>query len=111
MDESPSGTAAAGTPRAISRWTLELIVAGVLFALGAVVVIDSRRLGSGWSSDGPQAGYFPFYIGSLLCLVSVLIAGASLRSPQQRHEVFLDVQQLRQVLQLLVPLLVYVALI
>ncbi|MCK7500079.1 MAG: hypothetical protein MZW92_64435 [Comamonadaceae bacterium] len=28
-----------------------------------VVIVDSRRIGAGWADDGPQAGYFPFYIG------------------------------------------------
>jgi putative tricarboxylic transport membrane protein len=98
-------------PRAVSRRTLELAVAGVLFALGGLVVIDSRRLGSGWSSEGPQAGYFPFYIGALLCVVSVLIAASTLRNPQLAREQFLDTQQLRLVLRLFVPLVIYVALI
>ena len=31
--------------------------------VGAIVVVDSYRLGSKWGSDGPQSGYFPFYIG------------------------------------------------
>lgn len=97
-------------PRAVSRRTLELAVAVVLFALGGLVVIDSRRLGSGWSSDGPQAGYFPFYVGALLCVVSVLIAASTLRNRQLAREQFLDMQQLRLVLRLLVPLVAYVAL-
>ena len=42
--------------------TLELVVAGLLFLLGAVVVFDSVRLGAKWADDGPQAGYFPFYV-------------------------------------------------
>jgi putative tricarboxylic transport membrane protein len=101
----------AATPKAVSRGTLELIVAGVLFAVGSLVVIDSLRLGSGWSSDGPQAGYFPFYIGSLLCLVSALIAASSWRNRELRRELFLNAPQLRLVLRLLIPLTVYVALL
>ena len=101
----------AATPKAVSRRTLELVVAGVLFAIGSVVVIDSLRLGSGWGSDGPQAGYFPFYIGSLLCLVSVLIAASSWRHKELTRELFLNAPQLRLILQLLVPLTIYVALL
>ena len=35
-------------------------------------MIDSYRLGASWGSDGPQSGYFPFYIGLLICLSSVV---------------------------------------
>ena len=52
-------------PAANTR-TLEIVVAGLLFALGALVMFDSVRLGARWADDGPQAGYFPFYIGLLI---------------------------------------------
>ena len=39
------------------------------FALiGAAVIWDSLRVGMQWGSDGPEPGYFPFYIGVLLLL-------------------------------------------
>jgi hypothetical protein len=47
---------------------IDLVVAVLVFTLGAIVGFDSYRLGASWGSDGPQAGYFPFYIGSDLCL-------------------------------------------
>ena len=65
-DDKPSGAEAG-----ISTRTMEIAVALVLFAVGALVVTDSYRLGSKWGSDGPQSGYFPFYIGLLLCIASV----------------------------------------
>ena len=37
-----------------------------------IVVYDSYRLGSKWGSDGPQSGYFPFYIGLLICIASAI---------------------------------------
>jgi len=36
----------------------------------AVVVVQARALGAGWTSDGPGSGYFPFYIGLILCIAS-----------------------------------------
>ena len=50
---------------------MEIAVALALFATGALVLIDSYRLGAGWADDGPQSGYFPFYIGLLLCISSI----------------------------------------
>ena len=61
---------------------MEIAVAVVLFVIGAIVVYDSYRLGSKWSSDGPQSGYFPFYIGLLICLSSAVnLAQALLPKP------------------------------
>ena len=48
-----------GDRAAVSTRTVEIAVALILFALGALVVFDSYRLGSKWGSDGPQSGYFP----------------------------------------------------
>ena len=42
-----------------TRWP-ELGVAALLIAVGALVVFDSVRLGTGWADDGPRSGYFPF---------------------------------------------------
>src|SRR3989304_150409 len=53
--------------------TLELVVAALLFVFGAVVIADSIRLGARWADDGPQAGYFPFYIGLLNCVPAAVV--------------------------------------
>jgi hypothetical protein len=58
---------------AASTRTAELVVAFLIFALGATVIWDSVRLGARWGDDGPQAGYFPFYIGLLICLSTGII--------------------------------------
>ena len=55
----------------ISTRTMEIAVALVLLAVSALVVFDSYRLGSKWGDDGPQSGYFPFYIGLLLGIASL----------------------------------------
>jgi len=52
----------------------EVVMAGLFLVFGAVVMWDSQRLGAAWGSDGPQAGYFPFYIG----LFIVIASGANL---------------------------------
>ena len=44
----------------------ELVTASLLMLLGGVVVVDAVRLGIGWGTDGPQSGFFPFWLGALL---------------------------------------------
>ena len=93
----------------ISTRAVEIVVAAVLLALGALVVFDSRRLGSTWGSDGPEAGYFPFYIGLIICLSSLAILVQAIRD---RHgsgrRVFVAWQPLRQVLSMLLPAVLFV---
>jgi hypothetical protein len=81
------------------------------FLFGALVVWDSRRLGSEWGSDGPQAGYFPFYIGLLICIASITNFIAALGSGPKGAKAFVTRGQLKMVLTVMVPSIVYVALI
>ena len=59
-----------GSRHGVSTRTMEIAVAAVILLLSLVVIFDSRRVGAGWADDGPQAGYFPFYIGMVLCAAS-----------------------------------------
>lgn len=93
----------------ISTRTMEIVVAVLLFALGALVVYDSYRLGSRWGTDGPEAGYFPFYIGLIICISSAVILTQAVLARQPRfHTTFVEWQPLRQVLSVLLPAVVYV---
>ena len=95
---------AVGTVRA---W--EIIVAALFLVFGAVVVWDSRRLGAQWGSDGPQAGYFPFYIGVIILISSVINLYTAVVRPNR--EPFVLWGQLRMILIVMLPSIVYVALI
>jgi putative tricarboxylic transport membrane protein len=87
---------------------VDLVVAIVIFLLGALVVYDSYLLGSGWASDGPQAGYFPYYIGLLICISSLVTAAQTLFKLKHDTHVFVERDQLRQVMVILLPSLGYV---
>ena len=87
---------------------VEAVVAAILLVIGVVVIIESRRLGSGWMSDGPGAGYFPFYIGLIIVISSLGILYQALISPHKNTEVFVDREQLRRVWSVLIPAAFYV---
>ena len=91
--------------------TWEVLAALAFLVFGAVVVWDSRRLGSGWSSDGPQAGYFPFYIGMLICIASIANLIGAFAAGARGAKPFVQWGQLKMVLIVMVPCTVYVALI
>lgn len=88
----------------ISTRAAEIVVALVLLGLGGLVVYDSARLGFRWVGDGPEAGYFPFYIGLFICLSSLFTLAQVLfgRSAKQGG-VFVEWALFRQVLAVLVP--------
>ena len=93
---------------ATSYRTMELVVAALAFVFGAIVVVDSRRLGAGWGDDGPQAGYFPFYIGLVICAASAWVFFTTWRKREAGREAFVLRGQLAQIMTLLVPAIVYV---
>ncbi|MBS0450479.1 MAG: tripartite tricarboxylate transporter TctB family protein [Proteobacteria bacterium] len=92
----------------IATWVVEAVVAAVLLVVGIVVVIESRRLGAGWTSDGPGSGYFPFYIGLIITISSLGVLYQSVLGKERNTEVFVDREQLVRVLSVLLPATVYV---
>lgn len=89
----------------------ELGVAAGFFALGAVVIFDSVRLGARWAEDGPQPGYFPFYLGAIICAASAITFVLALASGEAGRRTFVEVGQLKLVLSVLVPSVVFVAVV
>jgi putative tricarboxylic transport membrane protein len=100
-----------GEHSAASVRAVEIGVAAVVFLFGAVVVFDSIRIGARWGEDGPQAGYFPFYVGLLICVSSAVIFVRALRNAALADESFVSREALKMILTVLVPTVVYVSLI
>jgi putative tricarboxylic transport membrane protein len=97
--------------RTVTTRTMELVVSGAFIALSLVIMFDNWRLGARWASDGPQAGYFPFYVGLIMFLVSAVTFMTHLRARFRDGSNFVERSQLRQVLQVLVPTIVFVGLV
>jgi len=97
---------------AFRRKSAELAVAAFLFVLGAIVITDSLRLGTGWQEiHGPRPGYFPFYIGLILCVASLVNAGRALLVRGADNKAFVEVGQLKLVLSVLVPTALFAGLV
>lgn len=95
--------------RAVARVvSVDMAVAVIVFALGALVVYESHELGSSWGSDGPEAGYFPFYIGLLICISAVVVFVQTAMRYRSDSKVFVERGQLKQVMIVLVPTVAYV---
>lgn len=112
---APIDTGAAGPPPSgIRTVAVEAGTSLVLAGLGLAAILDSLRLGAGWSTDGPQSGYFPFWIGVLLMAASLGIFVGAMRSKGgnaggEGSGLFVTWPQLRLVLSVLLPTVLYVA--
>jgi putative tricarboxylic transport membrane protein len=81
---------------------LNLVTAAVLMLLSGIVIYDALRLGVGWGTEGPQSGFFPFWLAALLVAVSLVLFVQVLRS--RSEEPFVTRQRFVPVLKVLVPL-------
>ena len=68
----------------VSTWTADLVVAAIMAVIGGVVMMDSVRLGMGWSEYGPESGYFPFYIGLAITVTSLVTIAITLNTRQDK---------------------------
>jgi len=94
--------------RGVPTYVVEATVAALLLVLALVVAQSSMKLGAGWTSDGPGSGYFPFYVGVILAIASAGTLYQALLGKKRNTEIFVDHEQIRRVLVVLVPALVYV---
>ena len=93
----------------VNNRTMEIVVAGLLLLLGLTFAWGSYNLGAGWSEDGPQSGYFPFYINLMIVLASTVTLLQALRGKTPKPgAAFVTHGQLRQIMAVLIPATVYV---
>ena len=93
----------------ISVRAMEIITAILFILVGLVVMTGSIKLGASWGSDGPEAGYFPFYV-SLIIIVSsaITLYQAAIVNKKKKTESFVDKESFSQVMAVLLPALVFV---
>lgn len=99
----------AGDRPVVTNRTMEIVVAGLLLLFGLTFGTASYNLGAGWSEDGPQSGYFPFYINLIIVIASAvtLVQAIAGKTPRSR-DAFVSTGQLRQIMSVLIPAIAYV---
>ena len=97
----------ADSPAVASTRTAEIVVSLLLLALAVTLGIDNYRTGISWDSTGPQAGYFPFYLSVILGGASLYGLAAILLARGAASESFVTRAQLRRVLLVFVPTLLF----
>jgi putative tricarboxylic transport membrane protein len=97
----------ADSPAVASTRTVEIVVSLLLLALAVTLGIDNYRTGISWDSTGPQAGYFPFYLSVILGGASLYGLAATLLARGVASETFVTRAQLRRVLLVFVPTMLF----
>ena len=92
------------------RW-MELLVAACFMGVSLLVITDSIRVGKAWGPDGPEPGYFPFYIGCLLLGGAAWVILQTLLTWKQDdgQEVFAEKHEFNLMLLMLIPSAVFTA--
>jgi putative tricarboxylic transport membrane protein len=104
-------TGADDGPSLVSNRAMEIVVALLLLGGAALVIYDSSRLGFGWQEGiGPAPGYFPFWVALILGASSLVTLVTAIMG-HGAGEVFVSLRPFGRVLAVLVPALVYVAII
>jgi hypothetical protein len=95
------------SPAVTNTRTVEAVVMVSLFALALLLGWDNWRTGASWDSTGPQAGYFPFYLSIILGGAALYgLAGIVLKRAEGLVT-FVTRAQLRRVMQVFVPTLLF----
>jgi hypothetical protein len=79
----------------------DVITASILILFGGVVLYDATRLGFGWGTDGPQSGFFPFWLASLMIVCAAAVIVQQARKPH--HAPFVAPDKLAPVFKVLWP--------
>lgn len=95
------------SPAVASTRMVECVVYLLLTGLALLLAFDNWRTGMGWEADGPQAGYFPFYLSLILAAASIFGLVSILLSRMDEGKIFVTRDQLRRVIQVFIPTLLF----
>ena len=95
----------------VSYRSMDAFIAIAFMVVASVVMWDSVRVGASWAPDGPEAGYFPFYIGLIMFISGLGVLLQTLLTKTPNLKTFVEKGQLWSVLQVLIPSAIFVALI
>src|SRR6266481_5883709 len=87
--------------------SVHIVVYLLLLALAALLAWDNWRTGMAWEADGPQAGYFPFYLSVVMGAACLFGLFFQLRAQTAAAGAFVNRDQLYRVMQVFVPTLLF----
>ena len=95
------------SPPVTTTGRVEIVVYLLLIALALVLGYDNVRSGAGWAKDGPQSGYMPFYLCVILGGASLFGLASVWLKRAESAKTFVTRDQLRRVMQVFLPTLLF----
>ncbi len=93
----------------LSRFAVESGFALFTCAFGGLIIKGALEFNHGWGDIGPEAGYFPFRVGIVIVLASLInLVRAVCRRKELAAQVFLTREQTYHVIAFAVPVIVLV---
>jgi hypothetical protein len=89
-----------------SHRNVEIGVTLVMMLIALIGIYGSTKVGIGWGAEGPQAGFFPFYVSLLVVISSVINLINTFVAADSSQ--FAEWGQLRQVGAVVLPTTIYV---
>lgn len=83
----------------------DIIVALGMMLVGIIALGDAVRLGFGWGMSGPEAGFFPFYmgLGILVCTIFIVVKAIKTYRKDGPGKPLIQEGGLTQILWILIP--------
>jgi putative tricarboxylic transport membrane protein len=83
----------------------DIIVALGMMLVGLIAFGDAIRMGFGWGISGPEAGFFPFYmgLGILICTIVIVIKAVKTYRNDGPGKPLIQEGGLVQILWILIP--------
>jgi putative tricarboxylic transport membrane protein len=97
----------ADSPAVTGTRTVELVTSLLLLGVALVLGFDNWRTGIAWDSTGPEAGYFPFYLSVILGAASLYGLATTWLAARETSDTFVTRAQLRRVMAVFVPTLLF----
>lgn len=60
------------SPQILNRRAAEILFSVITGTIGVIVIKGALEMDVGWTSSGPDAGYFPFRVGLLILTASIV---------------------------------------
>jgi putative tricarboxylic transport membrane protein len=86
---------------------VDMVVSLMLLGVALLLGWDSWRIGMSWAGDGPQAGYFPFYLSVMMGAASVYGLVRAVQARAAEDPPFVLRAQFGRVMQVFVPTLAF----
>jgi hypothetical protein len=83
----------------------DIIVALGLMVIGLLALGDALRLGFGWGMSGPEAGFFPFYmgLGIVICTLFIVLRAIKIYKKEGTGKPLVPEGGTTQILWVLLP--------